>query len=167
HGGAARRAGRQRPRRPLGRRRGARPHRPGRRAGGTGPGRGAARPELRVIAADALGGIGPASRGACPLLADALQDKDTDFRWTAAIALSRIDPHAARPAVPLFAEKLRQGDLRARWDACMYLQPMGLEAKEAAEAVREWAKGGNGIAACTLATIAGPDAIEVLPKLLS
>ncbi len=124
-------------------------------------------PDLRVIAADSLGGIGPAARGAAPLLTDALKDKDGEFRWTAAIALTRIDTRAARAALPLFIDKLEKGDLRARWDVAMYLMPMGLEAKDAAPAMREWARGGNGIAASALAAIAGPDAIDVLPKLLS
>jgi HEAT repeat protein len=123
-------------------------------------------PAMRVIAADSLGGIGPAARGAVPLLTDAIQDKDPDYRWTAAIALSRIDPRAARVALPLFIEKLRNGDLRARWDAAMYLQPMGYEAKPAAEALHAWAKNGNGVAAGALALIAGPEALDVLYILL-
>jgi HEAT repeat protein len=124
-------------------------------------------PDLRVIAADALGGIGPGARGAAPLLTDALKDKDAEFRWTAAMALARIDAHAARAALPLFIERLEKGDLRARWDAAMYITPLGLEAKAAAQAVRTWAKSGNGIAAATLAAIDGPDAIDILPKLLT
>jgi HEAT repeat protein len=123
-------------------------------------------PGLRVIAADALGGIGPAARGAVPLLIDALKEKDADYRWTAAIALSRIDPHAAQAALPLFIEKLKIEDLRARWDAAMYLQAMGREAKAAGPALLEWARKGNGVAAGALAAIAGPDAIEILPILL-
>jgi HEAT repeat protein len=123
-------------------------------------------PALCVIAADALGGIGAPARGAVPLLSDALKQKDADLRWTAAIALTRIDARAAKAALPLFIDKLVNGDLRARWDASMYIAPMGLEAKEAAPALRAWAKGGNGIAAATLAAIAGPEAIDVLSTLL-
>ena len=124
-------------------------------------------PALRVMAADALGHFGKASRGAVPLLLDGLKGDDLDFRWTCAVALSRIDIKAARAAVPLFAEKLRSPELRVRWDAAMYLAPMGFEAKDAAPDLREWAKKGNGVAAETLAKIAGPDAIDILPKLLA
>jgi HEAT repeat protein len=123
--------------------------------------------EVRTAAADALGGIGTAARGAVPLLTDALKDNDPEFRWTAAIALSRIDARSARPALPMFIEKLGSSDLRARWDALMFIAPMGAEARDAAPAVRIVVKRGNGVAAATLAAIAGPDAAEdALPVLL-
>jgi HEAT repeat protein len=121
--------------------------------------------ELRVIAADSLGGIGPASRGAVPLLIDALKDSDAEYRWTAAVALTRIDSKSAKVGLPLFIEKISTGDLRARWDAMQYIAPMGLDAKAAADALRPHAKH-NGVAGSTLATIAGPDAVEAIPVLL-
>lgn len=123
-------------------------------------------PALRAIAADALGGIGPAARGAVPLLLDALKDTDADFRGTAAVALSRIDPKSARAAVPLFIERMKSPELRTRWDVLMILAPMGAEAKDAADAVRVMVRSGNGVAASTLAAIAGPDAVDALPTLL-
>jgi HEAT repeat protein len=121
---------------------------------------------IRAIAADSLGSIGPAARGAVPLLLDALRDEDADFRWAAAVALSRIDAKSARAAVPLFVERFTKGDFRARWDVLMILTPMGREAEDAADAVRVMVRRGNGVAAATLAAIAGPDAIDALPTLL-
>jgi HEAT repeat protein len=123
-------------------------------------------PTIRVMAADALGAAGSQARGAVPLLIDALKSEDADYRWTAAVALSRIDPKAAKAALPLFIEKLQSDDHRARWDAMMYITPMGKEAKDAAPAVREIVKRGNGVAAATLAAIAGPDAEDALGVLL-
>jgi HEAT repeat protein len=123
-------------------------------------------PAIRAIAADSLGSIGPAARGAVPLLTDALTETDADFRWAAAVALTRIDARSARAAVPLFIDRLTNGDFRARWDVLMILAPMGLEAREAADAVRVMVKRGNGVAAATLAAIAGPEALDALPTLL-
>jgi HEAT repeat protein len=123
-------------------------------------------PEVRASAADALGGIGAAARGAVPLLTDALNDTDAEFRWTAAVALSRIDARSAQAALPLFIDKLKNGNHRARWDALQYIAPMGREAKAAAPAVRELVKHGNGVAAATLTAIAGPEAGDALPVLL-
>lgn len=124
-------------------------------------------PDIREIAADSLGAIGPAARGAVPLLQDAVKDNtNAEFRWAAAIALTRIDAKSAKMALPLFIDKLTNGDHRACWDACMYLAPMGLEAKAAAPAVRVLVQYGNGVASETLAAIAGPDAIDALPILL-
>jgi len=123
-------------------------------------------PTIRVMAADALGSMGLASRGAAPLLIDALQDADIDFKWTSAIALTRIDPKSAKAAMPLFIERLKSNDLRARWDSMMYVAPMGLEAIAAADAVREIVKRGNGVGATTLAAIAGPDGVDAMPLLL-
>ena len=122
--------------------------------------------QIRVVAADALGAIGTASRGAVPVLVDAVKGGDEEFQWTSAIALSRIDAEAARVGMPLFIKRLQSDDLRARWDAMMFIAPMGGNAKEAAPAVLAMVKRGNGIAAGTLAAIAGPDAVEALPVLL-
>jgi HEAT repeat protein len=123
-------------------------------------------PALRTMAADALGGIGPAARGAVPLLHDALKDTDTAYRWTAAVALTRIDSKSAKVALPLLIEKLKSSDGRARWDAMMFVSPMGLDAREAAPAVLQMVKDGDGVAATVLASIAGPDAVEAVPLLV-
>ncbi|HZZ72257.1 MAG TPA: HEAT repeat domain-containing protein [Pirellulales bacterium] len=124
-------------------------------------------PACRVMAADALGAMGTASRGAVPLLLDGLRGEDPDFRWTSAVALTRIDAKTAREAIPVFVEQLKKGDHRARWDALMYISPMGLEAIDAAPAVRAIVlERGNGVAAETLAAIAGPAGIDALPVLL-
>jgi HEAT repeat protein len=123
-------------------------------------------PDVRVMAADALAGIGKAARGAVPLLADGIQDGDADFRWTSAVALTQIDAKSARAALPLFIEKLKDADHRIRWDAMAYITPMGLEAKDAASAVRAMVERGNGVASACLAAILGPDALDALPVLL-
>jgi HEAT repeat protein len=123
-------------------------------------------PAIRTICADSLGSIGSASRGAVPLLKDALKDSDPSFRWSAAVALARIDSRAAKAAMSLFIEKLRSTDPRARWDAMLYVGNMGLDAKEAAPAVLEMVKNGDAVAATKLATIAGPEGPEALPLLL-
>lgn len=123
-------------------------------------------PAIRVMAADALGGIGRASRGAVPLLTDALKDRDNEFRWTAAIALTRIDTKAARAALPLFIEKLNSPDIRTRWDSLMYITPMGAEARDAVPALRAWVKRGNGVAAASLANIIGPEAADDALRIL-
>ena len=122
--------------------------------------------DIRVIAADALGAIGTPARGAIPVLIDAVKQGDEEFRWTSAIALTRIDIKSARVAMPLFIEKLQSPDLRSRWDAMMYITPMGQEAKEAAPAVLAMVKRGNGVAAATLAAIAGPEAEPALRVLI-
>jgi HEAT repeat protein len=123
-------------------------------------------PAIRTICADALGGVGSSSRGAVPLLRDALKDHDPSYRWSAAVALTRIDSKAAKAAMPLFIEKLKSGDPRARWDAMLYVGNMGLDAKEAAPAVLELVKNGDAVAATKLAAIAGPEATQALPLLL-
>ncbi len=121
---------------------------------------------IRVMAADALGAMGSAARGAVPMLIDALQSEDGNYRWTAAIALSRIDGKSARPALPLFIEKLKSNDPRARWDAMMFVNNMGLEAKDAAPAVLRMVKDGDSVAARCLVTIAGADAVQAIPVLI-
>ncbi len=121
---------------------------------------------IRVMAADALGAMGAAARGAVPLLTDALKSDDANYRWTAAIALTRIDGKSARPALPLFIEKLKSNDARARWDAMMFVNNMGREARDAAPAVLRMVKDGDGVAARCLVTIAGPDAIQAIPILI-
>jgi HEAT repeat protein len=121
---------------------------------------------IRTMAADALGAIGPPARGAVPLLHDALKDADANYRWTAAIALTRIDSKSAKAALPLLIEKLKSSDARARWDAMMFISPMGLDAKDAAAAVLKMVKDGDGVAATVLATISGPDASEAIPLLV-
>ena len=122
---------------------------------------------IRAIAADALGALGPTAKSSVPQLLAGLKDQDADFRWTSAIALTRIDAKAARAALPIFIEHLKSSDHRTRWDTLMYIAPMGLEAKDAAPAVREIViERGNGVAAETLAAIAGPDGADALPVLL-
>ncbi len=124
-------------------------------------------PHIRVIAADALGGIGGGAKSAVPTLLKCLQGEDQELRWTAAVALTRIDVKAAKAAMPLFIERLQTDDHRARWDVLQFITPMGLEAKEAAPVVRNIViERGNGVAAETLAAIAGPDGIDALPVLL-
>lgn len=123
-------------------------------------------PAIRGIAADALGGIGPGARGAAPLLVDALSDPDADFRWTSAVALTRIDSKSAKAALPMFIEKLKSPDLRARWDTLMYITPMRADAKACAPEVQKMVERGNGVAAATLAAIAGPEAEIAIPVLI-
>jgi HEAT repeat protein len=49
-------------------------------------------PDLRRVAAGALGRIGPAARKAIPELRAALQDEDNAVREQAAEALKRLEP---------------------------------------------------------------------------
>jgi len=54
---------------------------------------------VRKSAAEALGGIGPATKGAVPALIEALKDEDFDVRWTAGEALNWSAVRARRRSI--------------------------------------------------------------------
>jgi HEAT repeat protein len=60
-------------------------------------------------AAEALGKIGPAAREAVPRLKDLMREADPDLRFTAAVALGRLD-EAQRPMVLAFLEEQLAGE---------------------------------------------------------
>lgn len=122
-------------------------------------------PSIRPIAIDALGGIGAEAKVAAGPLAELCQDQNVTVKRTAAMALARIGGTEARPAVPVFIEMLKGHDARLRWDAMLYLAGMGREAKEAVPALAELAKA-DGVAACCLAQVGGPEAAPAIPMLI-
>ncbi len=88
--------------------------------------------EIRSIVADALAGIGPDAKPAVPGLVKIIRtEKEPALRYTAGVALVRIDKASAGPASPLLAEALRNPDGRARHDAITLLVSIGAEGKEA------------------------------------
>lgn len=62
--------------------------------------------EKRIIAAQALGKIGPAAEAAVPALINALADEDKNVRYLAALALGLIGP-AAKAAIPTLQRSLK------------------------------------------------------------
>jgi HEAT repeat protein len=86
-------------------------------------------------------------------------------RWTAAVALARIDPSAARAALPLFIAKLKSNDSRARWDGIFCLEQMGVDGKAAAPALTDLTLKGEPLAAMALTTVAGREATAAIPLL--
>ena len=61
---------------------------------------------MRINAALALGGIGPAAKDAVPALIIALKDEEENIRLTAALALGDNGP-AAKDAVPALTKWLK------------------------------------------------------------
>ena len=57
-------------------------------------------PERRAGAAYALGLLGPVARSALPQLLDLLDDKDTEVRRQASLAILRVLPSVKSPAKP-------------------------------------------------------------------
>ena len=70
-------------------------------------------PDMRGIAAGALGQIGVGAVGAVPALAGALKDKEVRVRWSAATSLAKFGP-SAKSAVPALTAALNDpdGDVR-------------------------------------------------------
>jgi len=94
--------------------------------------------EIRSIVADALAGIGPEAKQAVPGLVQIVRnEKEPSLRYTAGVALVRIDKTAAGPAAPLLAEALRNPDGRYRHDAIMLLISIGPAGKEATPVLTE------------------------------
>lgn len=123
-------------------------------------------PPCRAAAADALGQIGTASKAAIAPLQALLKDADGSIRWTAALALLRIDPAAAKPALPMIVERLSSGNDKVYWDARWYLVLMGPAAKDAAPAVIARLRAGDTWCANVLVAIAGPEATAAIPTLI-
>ena len=85
----------------------------------------------RILAARALGDIGPGAADAVPALAALLEDDDDQVRASAASALGRIGAGAA-PTVPALAVLLDTGDAPSRQAATTALQAIGtVEARQA------------------------------------
>jgi HEAT repeat protein len=82
------------------------------------------RTHTRILAARALGEIGPRAAEAVPVLAALLEDDDDQVRAPAATALGRIGA-AAAPTVPALAELLHTGDASSRQAATTALQAIG------------------------------------------
>jgi HEAT repeat protein len=122
--------------------------------------------QSRAAAADALGQIGAAAKAAIPALQELLKDADGGMRWTAALALLRIDPQAAKPALPMLVQRLNNGDEKVYWDARWYLLMMGPAAKDAAPAVIARLQTGDTWCANVLVAIAGPEATAAIPTLI-
>src|SRR5262249_12131443 len=124
---------------------------------------------LRAIAIESLGGIGPAAKSAVNDLIPILKDDKAAVRWTAGAALVRIDPPSARPAVPLFVTALLGDDDKARWDAAQILAQMGEHAEEAGPAFLRIMKNKNlpdrWLGPSGLGNI-GAKAVKVLPELI-
>jgi HEAT repeat protein len=92
-------------------------------------------PQTRPIAADALGGLGPSARSALPALAALCKHEDASLRWTAAVAIIRIEVEgkresdAIRTAVPVFLNGLRGPDPDTRWNAVWCVKWLGHKAR--------------------------------------
>lgn len=94
--------------------------------------------EIRSIVADALAGIGPEAKPAVPGLVQIVRnEKEPSLRYTAGVALVRIDKSSAGPAAPILAEALRNPDGRFRHDAVMLLVAIGPAGKEATPVLTE------------------------------
>jgi HEAT repeat protein len=91
--------------------------------------------EIRWNAARTLGKIGPAARGAVPILVEALDDRDALVREHAAEALGEIGPDA-KSAIPALVKVLKDPDARVRRDGVRSLGQIGPAAKSAAEDIR-------------------------------
>ncbi|HEX7896905.1 MAG TPA: HEAT repeat domain-containing protein [Planctomycetota bacterium] len=97
--------------------------------------------EVRSIAADALAAMGPEAKPAIPGLVKIIRtEKDRPLRYTAGVALFRIDKASAGPASPLLAEELRNPDGRARHDAITLLVSIGPAGQEATPVLIEMLK---------------------------
>jgi HEAT repeat protein len=95
-------------------------------------------PEIREVACQTLGRIGPAAKDAVPALQKRARSRDQDERTDAAWALALIapDPETIRRAIPLVIEVLQSpapASLRA--DAAMALGTFGKQSPEAHKAL--------------------------------
>ncbi len=88
--------------------------------------------DVRVSAADALGGIGPGAKAAVPHLIEALKDENWNVRTTVAYALGRIGPDI-KAAVPHLIEALKDEDRLVRVGVAEALVHIGSDAR--AEAI--------------------------------
>jgi HEAT repeat protein len=84
-------------------------------------------PQVRKLAAWALGIIGPEARAALPQLEQALKDKSAQVRFLAAYALGEMGP-LAREATPALARRLRDPDPAVRARAAEALREIGTDA---------------------------------------
>ncbi len=91
-------------------------------------------PEVRRIAATALGVLGPAARSAAPALLRALQDPMPDVRRAALRALPGVENDPAR-LVPAIADRLKDADPGVRTDAAEMLKDAGPKAELAVPAL--------------------------------
>ncbi len=93
-------------------------------------------PSTRIVAAEQLGQIGPAARGAIPqLLSQATQDGSQHANTTAAAALKWIDLTTARRVMTHFVPRLQDPDVQQRRTACAVLGSLGPIAKPAVPAL--------------------------------
>jgi len=86
-------------------------------------------PEVRVVAAEALGGLGRGAAQAVPALIVALADLDAGVRWHAAVALAAIGPPSVAPLV-----RVLTGEPAARRAGAAFA--LGRMDREAADALR-------------------------------
>jgi HEAT repeat protein len=87
------------------------------------------RPDVRRLAAWALGRLGPRAGGEVSALVRRLTDERESVRAAAACALERIGP-AARGAVPALVEGLDDPRQAVRWSAANALSAIGLAGSE-------------------------------------
>ncbi len=88
----------------------------------------------RILAANALGGLGVGAAAAAPELSTLLEDPDTDVRVSAVQSLGMIGP-AAAPAVSRIGRELQSSDRRLKTAAVTALERIGgQEASAALEA---------------------------------
>ena len=85
-----------------------------------------------MIAAAALGGMGPEAKTAVPVLAELLKDKDSYVRLAAASALWQIGPKAETDILVL-AELLKDKESYIRLAAALALWSIGPKAETNAE----------------------------------
>jgi HEAT repeat protein len=91
--------------------------------------------KVKIVSAQAIWQIAKRTEGV-PVLADALRDRDTDVRITAAAALGKFG-RAARPAVPALSDALKDSNAEVRAYAAAALHHIGPEAKPAVGALLE------------------------------
>jgi HEAT repeat protein len=84
-------------------------------------------PQVRKLAAWALGIVGPQAKAALPQLEQALKDKSAQVRFLAAYALGEMGP-LAREATPALARRLRDPDPAVRARAAEALREIGADA---------------------------------------
>ena len=93
-------------------------------------------PEMAADAADALGRIGPAARGALNRLAEMLSAEPAALRWAAVRAMAQIGGEDAAPAVQFMIRELPRASDDDGYNMMIYLAMLGPVARDALPTIR-------------------------------